>query len=120
MKFNNIEEVIAATTVIRGVKGKGRTHYPILFKKAVCEFIEMYSGAGSVASSTGIPRGTVYQWIEQFNEGLYTLEGAYSVSRKSLSLNSAIIAELTQEIKDIDTKIILIQQCKDVGLNVTL
>mgnify|MGYP002634572368 CR=1 FL=1 len=118
MKFNSIKEIIAATTTIREAKGVGRTHYPVLFKKAVCEFIETYSNASAISSSTGIPRGNIYQWVEQFNEGLYTLEGAYSVSRKSLSLNSKLIAELTQEIKAIDIKINLIKQCNEVGLTV--
>jgi transposase-like protein len=119
MKFSNIEEIVLAVNTIREAKSTVRTHYPVLFKKAVCEFIELFSNANAVASATGIARCTVYNWVEQFNCGLYTLEGAYSVSKKSLSLNSKLIAELEQEIKDIDVKIALIKKCNDMGLNVT-
>ena len=121
MQFNTNKELSEAAETIRAEAGSGRKHYPILFKKALCEYMNQHNyGDTLMADMAGITCITVNTWQQQYAEGLYTLEGAYCVSKKSLSLNQKLIKQLKQQVADIDVKILLIKQCEAAGITVSM
>lgn len=121
MQFNTIEEIHAAVSTITAEAGSGRKHYPILFKKALCEYLQKYNcSPQTMAHAASISKTSIDLWVEQYAAGLYTMEGAYCVSKKSLSINQKLIKQLKQQVADIDVKILLIKQCEAAGITVSM
>lgn len=120
MKFKNIKELMAAQRQnVLASKDSSRIHYPILFKRAVIEFSQRTNTSTSeIAKTMDTNPQNLQRWQDQYNGGLYTLEGSYSVSKKSLSVNTKILKKLNQDLKDITTKIELIKQCEAIGLKI--
>lgn len=120
MKFNKMTEVIKAVNELRAKKTGKNLHYPVLFKKALCEFIEnTNTTANAVALSTGMPVSGVHRWYDQYKEGLFKMDGAYAVSHKSKSLNASILAKLKQEVGAIQEKIELVERAEALGMKIS-
>jgi transposase-like protein len=119
VKFNNDTDLKNATQVLREKKTGRNMHYPVLFKKAVCEYMSANNHSSAhVMFVTEIKSSTLYHWVKQFNDGLYEPEGAYNVSTKSKDLNRAIILELEQQIAHLQEKLVIINQATDLGLTI--
>lgn len=118
MYFNSIAEIVAATNELT-VKGN-RTQYPVLFKKAVCDYIVRKGTKPSrITSKVHMTAALMNKWLVQYNDGLYTMEGAYCVSKKSLSTNAKILKQLNTEANLLQRKIDLVKQCEALGITVT-
>lgn len=121
MIFNKINDAKKALETIRKESPNSKkVHYPILFKKALMDFIysqKEFTREGT-ARYLGLGSGLIHNWDKQYQEGLYSLDGAYCVSKKSKSLNGKILAELKQQISALQSKIEIIQQAEKLGLKI--
>jgi len=119
MKFDSIKDVQAALIVIRAKRTGKNIHYPPLFKKAICEFVEENGyTVGGIAKTLEINESTVYYWKDQFKRDLYTLEGAYCVSQKSKDINGAIIVKIQKKIASLQKRMALVKQCSENDIKV--
>lgn len=121
MQFNTLKDVNKALEEIRGAAPKGkRIHYPVLFKKA---FIDYFYGTEisleGLAKSVGLVVSTTHNWRTQYDDGLYTLEGTYAVSKKSKSINESILKSLKQEMNELNEKIKVVEAATKLGLSVS-
>lgn len=120
MKFNSINDIRTAMQSL-GRDNGGRRVFPVLFKKAVVEFINNSEESRySTASACGFGDSMLYAWSNQYDKGLYTLEGALTVSSKVKAVNSAILTKLNTDIDQIRQQIALIEQCELLGLKVVV
>jgi hypothetical protein len=120
MVFTSVEEIKKAIKKLNTTYGGKRTQYPILFKLAVCEFMERkvitpYALAGQVRMTAPL----MVKWNKQYIDGLYSMEGAYNVSKKSLSTNQSILEILNTEVNLLQRKIVLIKEAETLGLTIT-
>jgi hypothetical protein len=121
MKFTKLSEIVKAANVIRNDVAGKRTHYPIMFKKAVVVFWDKNPmTAEALAEAIGITGTTASNWKQQYDAGLYTAQGAYAVSKKSLKANNSILKSLKQDMVALKDKILLIEQCEAMGLTVSI
>lgn len=120
--FNSIKEIKQSAELLKDKSTTRRVLYPIAFKNAVCEFISNTKDMtpNKIADNTSISPTAVYAWMDQFKQGLYTLEGAYSVSRKCLSLNEQILTRLSKQKAEIEERIEVIQRCVALGITVNI
>lgn len=120
MHFKTKADILKALTTLRREKTGKNMHYPVLFKKALCEFIAKNKiSIPELCGYLNISNPSIYAWVEQYNKGLYSLEGAYSVSTKSKKLNEAILKKLNQEVNELKCKIEIIKQATELGLTVS-
>ena len=120
MKFKTNTELLEAANQIKKECAGKRPHYPILFKRAVVEYaIAQGISSESIAAIIGTANSTPYKWRQQYAEGLLSLEGAYSVSTKSITINKKIMASLKQELDGIQEKIALVERATALGLTVS-
>ena len=121
MKFTTATEVKNSLIIIDQKAGDKRRVYPIQFKRSLIEFwrtSEMTLHAFS--ESIDLPRPNLVRWNKQYDDGLYAMEGAYTVSPTSLDINQAILRTLREELADIESKIDLVEQCEKAGLVVSM
>lgn len=123
MKFNTLKDVTKALEEIRGAAPKGkRIHYPVLFKKALIDFFyssKTETSIDDLAKKTGLANSTTHNWRAQYDDGLYTLEGTYAVSKKSKSINESILKSLKQEMNELNEKIKVVEAATKLGLSVS-
>jgi transposase-like protein len=118
MKFNSLKDAVKAAAALR-VTAKGRRTYPVLFKKALIEALnEKIFKIAEIQESCGIRNGNIYLWMSQYKDGLYSMEGAYTVSKKSKEVNADILDKLGQELNELTEKIELIKRARELGLNI--
>lgn len=120
MVFTKISEIVEAIASLPRVCDGTRVQYPVLFKKAVCEFmLKKAITCKNLSKKVHMTSALLGKWMNQYNEGLYTIEGAYNVSRKSLDSNAIILKKLNTEINLLQRKVDLINQCKALGMKVS-
>ena len=120
MQFKNNAEVVAAVTQIKKEANTKRPHYPILFKKAVIEYASSKKmSLDAIADLLGTANSTPYKWKQQYTDGLFSMVGAYSVSNKSKTINTNILASLKQELDEIQEKIALVERATALGLTIS-
>lgn len=121
MRFTKISEIVTATNTLPKTAGGTRTTYPVLFKKAVCEYIERTNTtAHKLSKSVQMTAALLGKWLIQYNDGLYTMEGVYNVSKTSLKSNTKILAQLNNEVNLLQRKIELVKECQKLGIQVAL
>lgn len=121
MYFNTIKEINKAIEAFPLTYNGTRTTYSVMFKKAVCEFMERTNTTPyELNKSVRMTAALLAKWQDQYKEGLYSLEGTWSVSKKSLKSNKAILAQLNTEVNLLQRKIELVKQCESLGIQVTL
>ena len=120
MEYKTTEEIVLAAQTVRHGCAIGTIRYPVLFKKAVCVFLEeTLISKHALAIKMGVKVQTIRNWLIQYKEGLLTIEGACSVSPRAKSINVNLLAQLQKESKEIQIKIDLIIKCKELGLTVS-
>lgn len=119
MVFTSIKEIVKAIKEFPTSDGGKRVKYPVLFKKAVCEFIiKKETTPTQLTSSVRMTAALMNRWMHQYQEGLYTMEGAYNVSKTSLTSNQKVLAQLNTEVNLLERKIELIKQCEELGIQI--
>lgn len=119
MKFLTIDQLQKAFDSLPLDAKEGRI-IPVLLKKATVEFFDAYEGVKSplYAKLRLSPTG-VAKWRKQAYSGLYdNLQGVASVSRVVKQATVDILEQLQAERDQLDQKIKLIKQCRELGLKV--
>lgn len=123
MQFKTMIQVKKASNQIIKEFEEGtskRIHFPVLFKKALIEFsIKTETSFTDIAKATDIKLQNINRWSEQYEAGLYQMDGTYAVSKISKSINGNILKALKQQLVEITDKIKLIEQCEALGLKVS-
>ena len=119
MKFNTIKDVDKVMLTIN--KGNdGRRLFTPMFKKALLEYATEHKvSIAMLETATGISVSNLRRWQGQHAEGLFSLSGAYNVSRKSKKLNENLLIRLKQNIARLEGKLKLVEECEALGLVVT-
>jgi len=121
MKFNNINEINSAIATIERHHTSNRRIFTVMFKKAVIDMLKKTGVSGYQASKECDLTATMLsKWLKQYDQGLYTLDGALTVSKQAKTINSQILNRLNTDIKQIQQQIDLIKQCEAAGLKVEL
>jgi transposase-like protein len=108
MKFSSITQIKSAIAKLPVTKGRKRKQYSVMFKKALVEFANERKIIAHVLSpQLNMNPSTVHSWFKQYDDGLYTLEGTYSVSTRMKTTNVSILASL-------DKKILVLQEQKEI------
>lgn len=117
MKFNNNSDVSKAVILIKKEKTGKNVHYPVAFKLALMTYIKKHGiNKEKFAVELDIGKSTLWTWGKQFEDGLFSLEGAYNVSAKSKSLNEKILTELHQQLEELTEKIRIVEAAEKMGL----
>ena len=120
MKFTTMPEISETVRRIHASEHQGsRRCYTIQFKAALMLYAtENKIHFTELALATGLRCDMLQRWNKQYLEGLYSMEGAYSVSTKAIKLNTEVLTNLKKQLTDIQSKIALIEQCEAMGLKV--
>lgn len=119
MQFKTLKAFNKAASVLRKERGEGRAHYPPMFKRAICEALEAdIIKRDHVSNTLECSPSSIPNWMAQYEAGLYTEEGAYAVSHRSLGINSKIIKSLEKEIATLQKRLALVKECEEEGVKV--
>ncbi len=120
MKFSTIKEVLKAVKYAKTKSPFKKVHYPILLKKAIMVFMHKKDmSIANLAEQIEINYTTIYTWKKQYDDGLYELEGAYSVSPRSKEVNEGILKKLKQQMTELSKQISLVEQLEEMGYQVS-
>lgn len=121
MRFISIPEIIAAIAAMPTSCDGKRTNYTVQFKKAVCEYmVRAKTTPHKMSNHVRMTTALMGKWVKQFEAGLYTMQGAYCVSKKSLSTNALILRQLNTEANLLQRKIELVKECELLGIDVQI
>lgn len=119
MKFSTIDQAKKAIDTLPRDYGNRRV-FPVAVKSALIElFGTLKITRQFFCDELGICTGNFDNWRKQHSEGLFknTL-GAISVSRAAKDASCDILEQLQSERNQLDQKIKLIKQCRELGLKV--
>lgn len=120
MKFTTVKEVLKAVKYAKTKSPFKKVHYPILLKKAIMVFMHKEDmSIADLAEEIEVNYSTIYTWKKQYDDGLYELEGAYSVSLRSKEVNEGILKKLKQQVTELSKQIALVEQLEEMGYKVS-
>lgn len=119
MKFTSVAEIVKGSDVITLSEG-GKRMYPTLFKRSVAEYIKENPKLvmNQLAEKTGINSNSLTNWVKQYDEGLLSIEGSFSVSRHSLVSNAKILKGLKRKIQILQKQSDAIELCETLGIKI--
>lgn len=135
MTFNSTDEIRDYLSTFRAKTVGNRHTYPIIFKKAVAEFILKNNlNRSEFAKESGLAASLIVRYLKQYKEGLYETSAATHVSRVAKHCHSeavasliakqnklkAIIKESETEIAKLNAKIQFAKQAEQMGFKLVV
>lgn len=119
MKFSTIDQLQKAFNSLP-VDAKDGRIIPVMLKKATVEFFDAYEGVKRpLYNKLRLSPTGVSKWRKNAKDGLYdNLHGVSMVSRVTKQATIDILQQLESEREQLDKKIALIKQCRELGLKV--